>query len=541
MSEEASFEALLARVAGDEGPWQRRTLARVSLAALLMGAHSLAAVVQTATPAHRCAEPPSLLPLRLPPGAYIPTEVTADGRRRQDSCHMLNVSVSTHGELLNVSGAVPCERFSFDRQPYGRTVAVEWELVCRRAPLVAAVQSTFMLAVLVGCLLSGALSDVFGRRAVAWWCSLMTPLASLAVTGASSLTVFLVLRAVLGLLLPGTFVCLLVLSTETVGPAARGVYGILYQLPFDAGLILTALAAMGTGTWRELQLLLSVPALPLPLLLRSLPESPRWLLGRGRLAEAADVLETIAEGNGRPAPDRSRLLRQLAACQRAEGALLGAGRSHKARRSWCAAACGDFVQLFATPRMRAISLACFWCLLVDGLIAYGISEDAPHLGGSAYTALLLSGGVGLLAIVGALLLSGCLGRRPTVIVAGLVTALPCAALLAVPPRWRWARLALAMVARLAVSAGQKVQNLYSTELFPTALRSTGFGVGATCTRLGAVLAPLVIAAAGGAYWGAPAAVFAACALLAAAAAFRLPETRGRRLPESVDDVECWEM
>ncbi|KAF0303881.1 Organic cation transporter protein [Amphibalanus amphitrite] len=523
-ADDASFETLLSRVAGDEGPWQRRTLARVSLASLLMGAHSLVAVVQTATPPFHCVAPPD---------ALISTEVTADG---QDSCFMFNASsTAAGGGQANASGAVPCEQFVFDRDRYGRTVTVEWELVCEREPLVTTVQFTFMLSVLVGYLLTGVLSDLFGRRAVAWRCSVVIPMASLAVNSASSIESFLVLRAVLGLLLPGTFVCLLVLSMETVGPPARGMYGILYQLPFDVGLILTALVALVTRTWRELQLLLSVPALLLPLLLRSLPESPRWLLSRGRLDEAADVLETIAKRNGRPAPDRGELLHQLAVCQKAERLLLGGERPSKTWRNCCAAACGDFRQLFATPRMRTISLACFWCLLVDGLISYGIAEDAPHLGGGAYAALLLSGGVGLLAIGCALLLECRLGRRPIVIVASLLTALPCAALLALPVDRHWERLTLAMVARLAISVGEKMQNLYSTELFPTTLRSIGLGVGATCTRLGAVLAPPVITIAGDFYW----AVFAACALLAAVAGYRLPEIRNRQLPNTVDDVESW--
>ena len=537
MADDVSFESLLSQVAGDEGPWQRRTLARVSLASLLMGAHSLSTVVQTATPAHRCALPPELQPLGLSTDAYIPTLTTKDGRSYQDSCRVFNLSLASDGTLVNSSDPVACRRFEFDPELYGRTVTVEWALVCRRAPLVAAVQSSFMLSVLIGFLLSGVLSDMFGRRAVAWWCSLLTPLASLAVAGAPSLPAFLALRAVLGLLLPGTFGCLLVLSMESVGLTTRGTYGIVYQLPLELGLVLTALAALAAPSWRVLQLLMSAPALLLPLLLWTLPESPRWLIGRGRLPEAAAVLEAIAAGNGRPAPDRLRLLQQLVACQQAESAALLGDTAEKRPRNCCVTVFSDFIQLFATPRLRTISVSCFWCLLADGLVGYGISEDAAHFGGTAYTTLLLAGGVGMLSVVAAVVLSGWLGRRPTVVAANLVTALPCLLLLAAPASSRWARLALAMAALLAASVGQKVQNLYSIELFPTALRSTGFGVGATCTRAGAVLAPVVIAAADGAYWGAPSAVFAACALLAAAAACLLPETRGRRLPDTIGDAE----
>ncbi|XP_037073141.1 solute carrier family 22 member 7-like [Pollicipes pollicipes] len=408
----ASFEAALA-LAGGEGPWQRRLLAVAAVAPLLLGLHSLATVVQAAAPEHWCAPPPALQPLMLDRHQYVPTMAGANGQRLLLQCNMFNVTLAADGTLLNDSALVPCNSWQFDLTQYGTTVTVAWELVCWRSPLVAIEQSSFMLAVLVGFMLSGVLSDALGRRTVAMWYGLLTPVASLAVAAASSLTVFMVLRALLALALPGLFGSLMVLCLETVSPEARGLYGIVFQMPVALGLMLTAAAAYVTSSW-----------------------------------------------------------------------------------------------LLATPRMRRISLASFWCLFVDGLVSYGIAEDASQLGGDAFTALLLSGAVELLAD------------------------------LAVPAGGGWARLGLAMTARCTVAAGLNVLAFYSAELFPTPLRSTGFGAGATVSRLGAVVAPFAVHAAGRAYWGAPSCTFGVCALTAGLVALLLPETRGRRLPESVKEVEA---
>jgi len=529
-----SFESLLT-VVGGEGWWQRRVLLLTATAPLLMGLHSLASVAEAAAPDHWCALPEQLTPFNLSHEQYIPSRSSADGQLRHYECNMFNISVTPDGTLENTTTLVPCQAgYQFDLTQYGVTAAVAWELVCWRSPLVALLQSSFMLGVLLGCLVSGVLSDLFGRRAVAlaYSCALL-PL-SLAVAAAPSFPVFVTLRALLAVALPGPLVCLMVLCLETCSADARGLYGILFQTPVALGLMLAAAAGWVAASWWQLQLLLSAPALLLPLLTALVPESPRWLLGQGRLSDAADVLVAIARGNGR-AVDRSHLQELLETCRQSETAPL-LPEKQRAPRRCCAAAGSDILQLVATPRLRRISLACFWCLFVAGLASYGLAEDAAALSGDAFTALLLSGAVELLADAGCCVMLGSrLGRRPSVSGTLLVSALASLTLLAVSAPW--ARLTLAMAARCTIAAALNILAFYSAEVFPTSLRSTGFGVGATVSRLGAVVAPLVVGGLGTGYWGGPAAVFGACALTAGLVALLMPETRGKRLPDTVQDVE----
>lgn len=51
--------------------------------------------------------------------------------------------------------------------------------------------------------------------------------------------------------------------------------------------------------WRSLQLVLCTPAIFQILVCWMIPESPRWLLRKGRDAEAEALLRALAKGNGR--------------------------------------------------------------------------------------------------------------------------------------------------------------------------------------------------------------------------------------------------
>src|SRR5262245_8720819 len=83
----------------------------------------------------------------------------------------------------------------------------------------------------------------------------------------------------------------------------RGRFFLLYELIFPIGLMaagqIGALAVPAFG-WRVMFLIGGVPGLIVSTLLMRLPESPRWLVSRGRLSEAARVIAGI-EASGAPA------------------------------------------------------------------------------------------------------------------------------------------------------------------------------------------------------------------------------------------------
>ncbi len=73
--------------------------------------------------------------------------------------------------------------------------------------------------------------------------------------------------------------------------------GNLVQVPFALGEALVGLVAVGIRDWKTLQIVLSVPVYGLLVLYFILPESPRWLIAKGRYKEARAVIEKAARWN----------------------------------------------------------------------------------------------------------------------------------------------------------------------------------------------------------------------------------------------------
>jgi putative MFS transporter len=151
---------------------------------------------------------------------------------------------------------------------------------------------------LVGSLLLGRLADQIGRRRIfqasILWYSLFTALTALA-WGPASL---LALRFLAGIGLGGMLVVDPSLLAEYLPPQRRGRYLVLLDFFWPIGLLIAIglswlfLDRLG-GQWRWLFVAAALPAFLAAVARRALPESPYWLARRGRLAEAAGVLGGI--------------------------------------------------------------------------------------------------------------------------------------------------------------------------------------------------------------------------------------------------------
>ena len=108
-------------------------------------------------------------------------------------------------------------------------------------------------------------------------------------------------------------------------------------------------------------------------------------------------------------------------------------------------------------------------------------------------------------------------------------------------------LTLSLVGKFSSSVVFLIVYLYTAEIYPTQLRGLGLALTATMARIGGFIAPY-IAGIGVTSSKTPFLIFGGSALVGGLAAALLPETRGERLPETVQDVEeivlkrakiCW--
>src|SRR5881296_3050282 len=147
-----------------------------------------------------------------------------------------------------------------------------------------------------GALLFSWLAEKFGRvRSAAAAVALMS-ITSLGCAIAGSFPELLALRVVQGIGIGGEMPVAAAYISELSKARGRGRFFMLYEMIFPVGLMTTSqvgtLVVPASG-WKTMFLIGGIPGLIITFLLLRLPESPRWLISKGRIAEAEFVVKEI--------------------------------------------------------------------------------------------------------------------------------------------------------------------------------------------------------------------------------------------------------
>ena len=148
----------------------------------------------------------------------------------------------------------------------------------------------------LGSLLAGFLGDRFGRRFTYQFNLMIFGLASLAAAIAPDIYVLNGLRFVMGVGLGAEIVVGYGTMTEFVPPQRRGKWMAFMAFVVVSGLPVTAIlgwAIVPRFGWRPLFVIAGIGALIVWYLRKALPESPRWLEVNGRTTEAEALMRSI--------------------------------------------------------------------------------------------------------------------------------------------------------------------------------------------------------------------------------------------------------
>jgi len=156
--------------------------------------------------------------------------------------------------------------------------------------------SSLFMGEIVGAVVFGLIAEHYGRRAALIGCTAVYSCMSLAASLAPNFAWLVAARVLTGLGLGAEVPIAVTYISEISKAKGRGRFVLMYEMVFPLGL----LAAGLLGWWFILHLgwrpLLAIGGLPALLVLpmqRLLPESPRWLVHRGRLDEADAVVRRI--------------------------------------------------------------------------------------------------------------------------------------------------------------------------------------------------------------------------------------------------------
>ncbi|MFJ8916634.1 MFS transporter [Amycolatopsis sp. NPDC102389] len=390
-----------------------------------------------------------------------------------------------------------------------------------------------LIGMAVGAVVWGTIADRIGRKRAFSVTLLLFALFSVLGALAPNVETFLALRFLAGIGLGGCIPVDYAIVSEFSPRKHRGRVLSAMDGWWPIGTTLAAVTATlllpVQGNWRWMLVLMILPALLLFWVRRGVPESPLYLVRKGREVEARAVIDDLVRRTG-ATPEPYSV--PPAVVEDTRGGAIAAAFD-QLRRVWA-----------FNPRITAVA----WALFISVMLVYyaalswmpsilraqGFGEIA------AFASTALMNATGIVGVAVAVLLVDKVGRKRIIMIAGPLTALSLVVfslLLETPAAAVVAIGAFGLFALVVIP----VMYAYVSELYPTELRASGFGWASSSSRAITGFAPLLF---GSVLWpvlGLPLTFTVLGVLVVAAVVFMAtgaPETRGRELDRIVDPVEA---
>jgi putative MFS transporter len=358
-------------------------------------------------------------------------------------------------------------------------LVAEWKLSPTEVGLII---SAGYVGQLFGAVIFGSLAEKFGRLKVLFITIILFVSMDVACLFAWSGVSMMVFRFLQGVGTGGEVPVASAYINEFIGAEKRGRFFLLYEVIFPIGLMFAGMVGfflVPIYGWKAMFIVGLVPSVLTIPLRWFMPESPRWLASKGRVAEANAVVKMLEDNATRHgAVLREPVVRPLDA-------------RATARSDWRELFKGIYLK-------RTLMIWGLWACVY--MINNGLVTWLPTLYRQVFQLPLqtslaygwITSGVGVIASIACALLIDKVGRKSWYATAFLLAILPLVLL-----SWLGATTAMEVLI-LATATYAILQTiafslyLYSAELYPTRLRAVGTGFGSAWLRAGSAVGPVLV-------------------------------------------------
>jgi len=419
--------------------------------------------------------------------------------------------------ILNECSA-ECSVYGYNQSFWQETIVSEWDLVCSLSSLPVVSKMIFFSGFAVGTFVAGIVSDIWGRKRSILLFSFLMLASGLATSFMPVFPSFVVMWWLVGVAAVANFTVAFVWTIELAAGKWKIILGMSMQFTWPFGRGLAVLAAWIYPNWRTIFQFVSAPCAIAPILIYFLPESPRWLIAKGRISEARTILARGAKANQKDISEEDiKLIQPKASIQRK----------------------GTILDIMRYPKLRIKTLIMYFNWFSSSFMLYGIALNWQGLTGGLFMNFLIAAILDFPAKLLALVSLVWFGRRLPYISLTFIAGICFVGCLFIPRGVYPNELpivVLSMISSFSVSASFAMLWMWTSELMPTTVRNAGVGSCSFVARIGGILSttlgvlaeisPLI-----------PTAMFASFALISATISLFLPETHGAALPDSPEESE----
>ena len=342
----------------------------------------------------------------------------------------------------------------------------------------------------IGAVLFGWVGERFGRVPGISAAVAIMSVMSLACAFAGNYEILFLLRFLQGIGVGGEVPVAATYINEMSQSKGRGRFFVMYELIFPLGLM--AAAQLGAYIvprfgWQYLFVAGGLPGLVILAFMVRLPESARWLIAKGRWADAERTIARLESSTPQRNLDAVRDQVEI----RAREARLAAGLRETRKASW--------KELFS-PLYRPRTLVVWVLWAASYFVANGINNWLPTLYTSFYhlplqDALRLASLTNVLsvgAVFACAMLVDRVGRKRWATGSFVVSGLLLAVLVATGAQNVWTVVVLASAAYAVMGTTTVLLYLYTPEIYPTRMRAIGTGLATSWLRAASAAAPALV-------------------------------------------------